>query len=104
MANIINRTTLQYIENVNASCCNGFEWIINPELPECEAKYWKIIGDEVLEMTAEEKTAKDELLQEQADEVTKENYIAAKIIVLNREDAIAALIVDGILDENGDLI
>lgn len=59
MANVINRTTLQYLQSVNTPDYSSIDWIINPVLPNCLAKYWKIVGDLVLEMTQEEKDAVD---------------------------------------------
>lgn len=58
MANVINKTTLQYLQSVNTPDY-GADWIINPILPDCEKKYWKVSGDKVVEMTAQEKSVVD---------------------------------------------
>lgn len=55
MANIINRTTKQYLKSVNTPDYPKSEWIINPVLPDCEPIYYVIEGDVVREMTQMEK-------------------------------------------------
>lgn len=55
MSNVINKNTLEYRINVNTPDYMDGNWIINPLLPNCESKYWKINGDQVVEMTQEEK-------------------------------------------------
>jgi hypothetical protein len=59
MANVINRTTLQYLKSVNTPNYPTAAWIINPTLPQIAPKYWKISGDDVLEMSQAEKDAVD---------------------------------------------
>ena len=61
MAAIIHRTTLEYKGSVNSPDF-GPEWIVNPDLTalvNVPKKYWKIIGDDVLEMDQAEKDAVD---------------------------------------------
>jgi len=58
MANVINRTTKQYLRSVNTPKYPVALWIINPDMSEVQStpkEYWKISGDLVLEMTSEEK-------------------------------------------------
>lgn len=57
MANVINRTTKQYLQNVHTPAFPYAQWIKNPVLPTCASKYWKIVGDQVLEMNQPEKDA-----------------------------------------------
>jgi hypothetical protein len=60
MANVINRTTGQYLVSVNTPDYLPADWIINPSVPDGVAqKYWKVVGDSVVEMTAEEKAQVD---------------------------------------------
>lgn len=59
MANVLHKRTLTYLTSVNTIEYMNGEWIINPQLPNCDKKYWKIVGDEVVEMTPEEKSQKD---------------------------------------------
>jgi len=55
MSNVINRVTKEFKKSVNTPDFSEVDWIINPILPKCEQKYWKIDGNSVLEMTDEEK-------------------------------------------------
>lgn len=55
MANVINRTTKQYLKSVNTPDYPEDEWIINPDLPNCDPMFWVIDGDSVREMTTKEK-------------------------------------------------
>jgi len=100
MANVINKTTLEYKKSVNTPDYPVGDWIINPILPKCEKKYWKITGNQVKEMTATEKKAVDDAEIEAQKEITKENYIEQE----KRELAIESLKTKGILDSKGDLI
>ncbi len=62
MANVINRTTLEYLESVNTPDYPVEDWIINPDLSgvaEVPRKYWKIVGDDVVEMDSGEKALVD---------------------------------------------
>ena len=55
MANVINRTTRQYLKSVNTPDYLENEWIKNPILPDCDSKYYVIEGDIIREMTQVEK-------------------------------------------------
>ncbi len=59
MSNFINRNTLQYITSGHDPLYPSTDWIINPVLPNCASKYWKIVGDNVLERTTQEKADVD---------------------------------------------
>ena len=65
MADVLNRLTKQFLLSVNTPDYPAIEWIINPDLSQVEAvpwRYWKIVGDSVVEMTAEEKAIVDQPL------------------------------------------
>jgi hypothetical protein len=75
MANVFNRTTMQYEKSVNTPDYPVEDWIINPTfVPDCEAKYMVVDGDNIREMTPEEKAAVDYV--EPAPELTAEELIA----------------------------
>jgi len=62
MANVINRTTLEYRTSVSTGRFDTADWIINPDLSALsgiDKKYWKVVGDTVVEMTQPEKDAVD---------------------------------------------
>lgn len=59
MANVLHRATFEYLRSVNTPEYDPVDWIINPVLPDCPRKYWKIAGDSVLEMDEGEKAAVD---------------------------------------------
>lgn len=104
MARVLHKTTLQYLPVAHTPNYQDGNWLINPVLPECEQKYWKINGDQVIEMTATEKNEVDVENAEQAEEAQKETLIANKQQEISRAEAIQALKDDGVLDSNGDLI
>lgn len=58
MADVLNRTTKQYLKSVNTPNFPTADWIINPDLTAVAgvpSKYWKITGDVVAEMSSAEK-------------------------------------------------
>jgi hypothetical protein len=59
MGTVVNRKTGEILESVNTPDYPNEEWIINPAIPEVPDQYLKIDGDEVLEMTDEEKSEVD---------------------------------------------
>lgn len=66
MSDVVNRTTCEYLKSVNTPDYPVEDWIINPDLSALEEvpqKYWKIDGDNVLEMTQAEKDAVDEAIE-----------------------------------------
>jgi hypothetical protein len=60
MATAINRTSLYVNKSADLNKCPVNDWIHNPTLPGVDKKYWKISGDDVLEMTTAEKTIVDD--------------------------------------------
>jgi hypothetical protein len=58
LANALNRITKEYRTSVDPNDLNG-DWIINPELPESEKKYWIVEGDNVRNSTVQEKQVID---------------------------------------------
>jgi len=63
MANVINRVTKRLLLSVNTPDYSESEWIINPDLSAVNSipqKFWKIEGDDVVEMSIEEKVALNE--------------------------------------------
>jgi hypothetical protein len=64
MAAVVNRTTVQYIASANTPDFPLAQWIHNPDLSLLlglvAQRYWKVVGDTVVEMTAGEKTAVDD--------------------------------------------
>lgn len=62
MADILNRSTKEFLRGVDESEYNGVDWIINPNLSDVKnirKKYWKIIGNSVVEMNSAEKEIVD---------------------------------------------
>lgn len=58
MANVINKTTFQYIASVNTPDFDSSDWLINPDLSAVVGvpkKYWKVENDSVVEMDDSEK-------------------------------------------------
>lgn len=62
MANVLNRTTRQYLASVNTPDYPVAEWIVEPDLSAVAgfpAKYWAIVGDMVSLMSQAERDAVD---------------------------------------------
>lgn len=77
MSNVINRITKSLLLSVNTPDYPIEDWIINPDLSslvDVSQKYWKIVGDTVVEMTQEEKDAVD------AEEVSSVLLRSAKLL------------------------
>jgi len=86
MADVIHRTTLQQRFSVNTPSFPTVDWIINPDLDALsgvEKKYWKVVGDTVVEMTQGEKDALDAAALAAAKTV--------KIDAINKTTAFSAL-------------
>lgn len=65
MADVLNRTTKEYLTSQNTPDFDVLDWIINPDLSGVVGvpiRYWKIVGDVVSEMTKPEKDAVDAAL------------------------------------------
>jgi len=82
MSTVINRTTLVIIDSVNTPDYPVEYWIINPDLSALTGvpkKYWKVVGDTVIEMDQSEKDDVDAALLPTA-------KIAKKISLQNDAD------------------
>lgn len=104
MSDVVNKITMQIIKSVHTPDYNSNEWWINPNLPNCDQKYWYNNNGVLSEMSAIDKEKIDIELSEnqkqQEDTETINKLIQDKI----REIAILALQDDGLLDNNGNLI
>lgn len=79
MSNVVNRETNQYLTEVNTPDFDPLEWIINPDLSlvkNSPQKYWKVSGESVVLMTAEEQDA-----------VNAADLVVSKKIAINALDA-----------------
>ena len=65
-ATAINKQTLEYRKSISSPAYKSINWIINPKLPSCQKRYWKVANNRVLEMNALEKIVKDSNLLAQA--------------------------------------
>ena len=62
MATVLNRTTLDLIESAHTPDYDPAQWLINPDLSGVAGlprRYWKIVGNDVVPMTAAEMAAVD---------------------------------------------
>jgi hypothetical protein len=79
MADVVHRTTVEYRTSVHTPDYPTETWIINPDLSsltEVPWRYWKVVGDAVVEMTQGEKDAVDlalltALYEQLIDQVTR---------------------------------
>lgn len=81
MSEVINRTTLELKDSVNTPDYPVAQWIINPDLSGVASvpkKYWKIVGDNVEEMTQAEKDVVD-AAEAAADKAAKEARVKENI-------------------------
>lgn len=104
MANVINKKTLEYRKSVNTPDYENGDWIINPWLPDCDKKYWRVYKGQVKEMTSAQKASVDSAEQEKADANLKESLIESKKQEIMREQAIQELISEGKLNSDGSLV
>lgn len=68
MATVLNKETKQLILSANTPDYDPSEWLINPDLSSVDSvpkKYWKIVGDQVVEMSPAEKSEVDIILAPQ---------------------------------------
>lgn len=69
MTDVVNRTTVEYITSVRAPLYPTATWIHDPDLSLLlgivDQKYWKVVSDTVVEMTAGEKDVVDEVEEEE---------------------------------------
>ncbi len=62
VSSVIHRSTGEFRPSVNTPDYSPLEWIINPDLSNVSKvpqKYWKVVGEAVVEMTSSEKTTVD---------------------------------------------
>lgn len=55
MSKVINKSTFKIIEFANTPDYMDGNWIINPTIPSCDKRYWKILNNDIVEMSPEEK-------------------------------------------------
>jgi len=69
MSIVINRKTKMILESVSTpDYLNNPDWLIikcsplgiDKKLPACDSKYWKIVNDDIVEMSEEEKKVRDQ--------------------------------------------
>lgn len=71
MATVVHRTTVEVRYSVNTAVYDSGTWIINPDLSALSGVssiYWKVSGDNVIEMTQAEKDTVDSDAQTAKDE------------------------------------
>jgi len=108
MSIILNRNTKEVRNSVpTTDYLNDPNWLIircsplkiNKKLPTCEKKYWKIIDDEVVEMTANEKKVVDNKEKAETEKATakaeRERLIAERSYKIAEEELIA----EGVIKE-----
>ncbi len=65
MATVVNRTTFQIVDSVNTPDYDPLFWLINPPgldillSTAVPVRYWKVVGDDLAEMTQPEKDVVD---------------------------------------------
>jgi hypothetical protein len=62
MANVVNKTTGEFLQSVNTPDFSESEWLINPDISTVRLvpnRYWKVVGTDVVEMSMDEKAAVD---------------------------------------------
>lgn len=65
MANVLNRTTKEYLTSVNTPDYPASQWIVNPDLSNVQGlapQYWTITGDVVTAQTPAEQLATDDAI------------------------------------------
>lgn len=63
MARAIHKQTLRYLESVHTPDLDLEEWVLEPDMSfvvGIPSKYWKLVGNKVMEMTPEEKALIEE--------------------------------------------
>jgi len=93
MANVVNRTTLEYRPSVNTPDFPTAEWLINPtgiELVDTVPRqHLKVVGSAIVEMSAAEKTAVDAAAATATVDAMKQEALA----LLSGDSAIKRLLV-----------
>jgi len=105
MAWVVNKNTMEFKESVHTPDYLDGNWLVNPELPDANHKYWKLNTDKtkVLQMTHTEMVAVDNNELTIADQTSK--VIQAEQIIQDksRELAIEKGFADGLLNADGTL-
>jgi len=59
MADVVNKSTLEYRKSAHTPDYPEADWLINPELPDCDPAFWVLDenGTGIREMTHDEKVA-----------------------------------------------
>ena len=81
MADVLNRVTVQLLTSVHTPDFDPGDWIINPDLSAVEGviqRYWKIVVDAVVEMSAGEKVTADAAALP-GEKVDCESYLAVRV-------------------------
>ena len=96
-SDVVHKSTLVYRKSVSTDKYLDGNWLINPALPNCAKKYWKLNGtsDGLLEMTSGEKAIVDQAIADtQAQRLADAKDIAKSLPKLNK--ALALLMLDEI--------
>jgi hypothetical protein len=64
MANVFKKSTMEYFVSAHTPNYIGADYLINPKVPDCQQIYWKLDGNNIIEMTDEEKSVKYAEIQE----------------------------------------
>lgn len=59
MGNVVKKSNLELIEDIDPAYYDPAFFLINPVLPECDEIYWKLVDETIVEMTSEEKVEAD---------------------------------------------
>jgi hypothetical protein len=68
MSDVVHKTRLNYLKSVHTPSYDG-DWLINPVLPQCEIKYWRMYHGALKEMTLLQKKAVDDKAAAQMQEI-----------------------------------
>ena len=99
MSTVINIKTMQYLKSVHTPDYPTADYTINPVLPKCDKKYWKIKDNKVVEMTKTEKAVVDNKLVEKAEALGKTNIREGLIQKRMHKIAEDELIGEGIIEK-----
>ena len=100
MSRVINKRTLQYLESVHTPDYSKKDWLINPKLPKCAKKYWRIKDNKVLATTKTEKAKVDRELMKKVEVLKRVNTREKLIQDRIRKIAKDQLVKEGIIKED----
>jgi len=113
MADVVNKTTMEYRRSVHTPDYDKSEWLINPKIPvdaegnKVPQKYWRIskipLINKLVEMTEEEKAVVNSAEVEAQNEALRESLIGNKEREIIRQQAIDELKKEGLLKADGSL-